>query len=88
MIDVLLNELKIASSDLANPATALKLGKIISARLITTGSIIRDAESVQVSIRVIETETSEIKVSLAEPMEKKLTTAQIATRSASCCSSR
>ena len=72
MLDALLNELKLSSSDLADPRTALKLGRLLSARLITTGSIIRDSESIQVSIRVVETETSDIPVALAEPMERKL----------------
>jgi len=80
MLDVLLNELKISSSDLADPRTALKLGRLLSARLIATGSIIRDVESVQVSMRVIETETSNVAVALAEPMDRKLGINKVADR--------
>lgn len=78
MIDALLNELKLSSSDLADKNTALKLGRLLSARLIATGSIIRDADSVQISIQVIETETSQVKVAIAEPLDRKLSQPQIA----------
>ena len=78
MLDALLNELKISSSDLADPRTALKLGRLLSAKLIATGSIIRDTQSVQVSMRVIETETSDVPVALAEPMDKNIPIGEVA----------
>lgn len=80
MLDVLLNELKLSTSDLVNPATQLKLGRILSARLIATGSIIRDRDSIQVSISVIETETTQIKVALAEIMDRTLSIDEVAQR--------
>lgn len=78
MLDAVLNELKLSTSDLANPSTQLKLGKILSARLIGTGSIIRDAESVQLSIQVIETETTDIAVALAEALDAKMPISKVA----------
>lgn len=80
MLDALLNELKLSTSDLVNPATQLKLGRILSARLIATGSIIRDRDSIQVSISVVETETTQIKVALAEIMDRTLSIDEIAQR--------
>lgn len=61
LIDKLLEELNLSASELANPETALKLGKIIGARFITTGTVTRLGKETQVSLRVIETETSLIK---------------------------
>ena len=78
MLDVLLNELKLSGADLTDPRTALKIGRLISARLIATGSIIRDSDNLQLSMRVIETETSDIAVALAELMERKLSITKVA----------
>jgi hypothetical protein len=69
ILNKLLEELKLSSSNLANPATALKIGKILSARLITTGSIVREGRNWQVSLRLIEPETSTIKAALTENLE-------------------
>jgi len=70
LIDKLLEELNLSSSDLTNPATALKLGKIIGARFITTGSITRLGKEMQVALRVIETETSAITCAFTEVGEQ------------------
>ncbi len=78
MLEAMLNELNISSSELADPATALRLGRLLSARLIATGSIIRDSESLQVSMRVIETETSDVAVALAETMDRKMSVSKVA----------
>jgi len=78
MLDAVLNELNISSSQLADPATALRLGRLLSARLIATGSIIRDSESLQVSMRVIETETSDVVVALAETMDRGMSLSKVA----------
>lgn len=80
MLEALLNELKLSTSDLVDPATQLKLGRILSARLIATGSIIRDRDSIQVSLSVVETETTQIKVALAEIMDRTLSIDEIAHR--------
>ncbi len=64
ILDKLLEELRLGSSDLADPSTALKVGKILSARLITTGSLIRFEDDLQINLRMVDTETSAIKISL------------------------
>lgn len=60
LMDRLLGELNIGTSELADPATALKLGKILAAKLIVTGSLIHQPQATAVSFRLIDTETSAI----------------------------
>lgn len=71
LLDKLLEELKLSSSDLADPALVLRVGRIAAARLIATGSINRYGKDVQVSIRLIETETTAVKVTVMESAEKE-----------------
>ncbi len=61
LLDKILAELKLSSSELADPDTALRLGKILSAGLIATGSITRYKKDYQISIRLTDTETTAIK---------------------------
>jgi len=60
LIERLLEELNLGSSDLANPETALKLGKILAAKLLGTGSLYYLPQGTLVSLRLIDTETSAI----------------------------
>ena len=60
LIERLLEELNLGSSDLANPETALKLGKVLAAKLIGTGSLFYLPKGTLLSLRLIDTETSAI----------------------------
>jgi class 3 adenylate cyclase/CHAT domain-containing protein/Tfp pilus assembly protein PilF len=60
ILDNLLQELKLGSSQLADQTTALKLGKLLGARFITTGSITRRANTSIAQLRLVETETTTI----------------------------
>jgi hypothetical protein len=60
LMDRLLEELNIGSSELADPATALKLGKVLAAKLMGTGSIYHLPSGSLLSLRLIDTETSAI----------------------------
>lgn len=71
LIDKLLEELNLTASELTNSETALKLGKIIGARFIATGTVTRLGKESQVSLRVIETETSLIKGAFVETMAQE-----------------
>lgn len=71
ILDKLLEELKISSSDLANPATTLKIGNILSARLIATGSIVEHSGNWQINLRIIETETTLIKAAITDSFDTK-----------------
>jgi class 3 adenylate cyclase/CHAT domain-containing protein/curli biogenesis system outer membrane secretion channel CsgG len=61
LLDKLLAELKLSTTDLADPSTALKIGRLLSARIIITGSIIAEKNASMIILRCIDTETSEIK---------------------------
>ncbi|MCI0424013.1 MAG: tetratricopeptide repeat protein, partial [Acidobacteria bacterium] len=73
ILDKLLAELKLGSSELADPDTALKVGKILAARLIATGSFMLagDQEST-VNLRLIDTETTDIVLPLSERQAGRL----------------
>lgn len=68
LLDKLLSELRLGSSELADPDTQLKLGRILAARLTAAGSV-RNAENQgQASMRLIDTETTGIALSVSEKM--------------------
>ena len=60
LVERVLEELNLGSSKLADPDTALKLGKLFAARLIGTGSLLNLPEGSVLSMRVVDTETSGI----------------------------
>ncbi|MCP4714724.1 MAG: CHAT domain-containing protein, partial [Deltaproteobacteria bacterium] len=66
ILDKLLAELKLSSTDLVNPDTAVRLGRIMAARIIATGSIMRFGADIQVSFRLTDTETTAMKGAIAE----------------------
>jgi class 3 adenylate cyclase/CHAT domain-containing protein/tetratricopeptide (TPR) repeat protein len=66
LLDKLLEELKLGTSRLADQATALSLGKILAARLILSGQVIYTSVQTQVVLRLIETETGEVKAAVNE----------------------
>ena len=66
LLDKLLEELKLSTTDLVDPQKALQVGKILAARLIATGSIMRYGKDIQASIRLTETETTSLKAAIAE----------------------
>jgi hypothetical protein len=68
-LDKLLAELRLGSSELADPASALRLGKILAARLIATGSLIRIGDTGQLSVHVSEAETTSQVASATEMIE-------------------
>ena len=60
LIERLLEELNLGSSGLANPETTLKLGRVLAAKLIATGSLFYLPQGTLLSLRLIDTETSAI----------------------------
>ncbi|RZB36022.1 MAG: hypothetical protein SRB2_02527 [Desulfobacteraceae bacterium Eth-SRB2] len=60
LMERLLEELNLGSSDLADPETALKLGKVLAAKVIGTGSLYYLPNGTLLSLRLIDTETSSI----------------------------
>ncbi len=78
LIERLLEELNLGSSDLADPETALKLGRILAAKLIGTGMIVHMPDKTLLSMRLIDTETSAVarvftrKMDPSAPLETEL----------------
>lgn len=78
LIEQLLSELNLGSSDLADPATALKLGRILAAKLIGTGTLMHLSDSTMISLRLIDTETSAVartinrRIALNQSMDNEL----------------
>lgn len=69
LLESLLKELKLSTTELADPATALRIGRILSARLISTGSLIKTENQWTVILRFINTETTVIEASIASSIE-------------------
>ncbi len=78
ILDRLLAELNLGSSELADPETALRLGKILAARLIGTGSLLHMPGGSLLSLRLVDTETSAIpqvttrQIDMQASLEKEL----------------
>jgi hypothetical protein len=57
----LLEELKLGTSVLADPASSLKLGRLLSAQIIIFGSIIPDDSEQTIILKCIDTETTQVR---------------------------
>lgn len=67
LLDKVLQELKLSASDLSDPDTRLKVGRILAARLIGTGNVVfMGKDKYVVNLQLIDTETTEIKVNVSE----------------------
>jgi class 3 adenylate cyclase/tetratricopeptide (TPR) repeat protein len=66
VLDKLVEELKLGTSKLADQNTSLSLGKILAARLMVSGHMIFSGPQVQISMRLIETETGQISAAIAK----------------------
>lgn len=59
-LDAILEEQKISQSKLVDQSTAIKLGRLVGAQAIITGSIIESRTGLEIVARLIDTETSDI----------------------------
>lgn len=59
-LDVILQEQKLSRTKLIDRKTALKLGRLIAAQSVLTGSIIQTRNGIEIVVRLVDTETSEI----------------------------
>ncbi len=62
LLDKLLAELNLGSSELADPNTSLKLGRILAARLLASGILVNQSRNSFLSLRMIDSETSAIPI--------------------------
>ncbi len=60
LLEKLLDELNLGSSELADPDTALRLGKVLAAKLIGTGSLYYLPDGTLFNMRLIDTETTAV----------------------------
>ena len=68
IIDKLLAELKLGSSELADPATRLKLGRVLAASVIGTGGFYPAGGQAELQLRLIDTETTDIRATMSEKL--------------------
>jgi len=72
VLDQLLEELNLGSSELADPEVQLQLGKVMSARLLAVGTLFPRPRKGLSFLRLIETETTRIVTSLKHPLPATL----------------
>ncbi len=78
MLEAMVGELNLGSSDLADPQTALKLGKLFAAKIIVTGTVHYLPRETLLSLRLLDTETSKVvkvmtrQVSAGDGLEREL----------------
>ncbi|MDU0459756.1 MAG: CHAT domain-containing protein [Geobacteraceae bacterium] len=79
LLNKILTELRLSATALTDPATSIKLGKILSARFMASGSLSTDAGKSALLLKFIDTETSEVrKVLTVEASGKAIDNATIA----------
>jgi len=67
LLDQVMRELRLSMSDLSDPDTRLKLGRILVARLLGTGNVVFTGQNKYlVNLQMIDNETTEIKVNVSE----------------------
>jgi len=59
-LDLILQEQKLSQTELIDKSTALRMGKLVAAESIVTGSITETKTGIEIVARLIDTETSEI----------------------------
>ena len=80
VLDKVLQELKLGSSDLTHPKTRTKLGKITAAHVLATGSFHNDHKGSVATMRLVETETTNIFLSLRYKTSKNLNPSTLASQ--------
>lgn len=60
LLDKVLAEVKLGSSELADQDTQIKLGKLLAARLMVSGTLSSQGKAVNANVRAIDTETTQL----------------------------
>lgn len=69
MLDQLLQELNLGASDLADPNTQLRLGKVLSAQLLGFVEFAQNAGDTTMYLRLVDTETTQIDTQISKDLE-------------------
>lgn len=80
LMELALEELDLGSGPLVDPAHKLRLRRLLSARVLADGSVYRDAGSLQVTIHLIETETTAHRGTISELFPQGSSVGQIGKR--------
>jgi tetratricopeptide (TPR) repeat protein len=64
IMDKILAELQLSASALIDPHVAVRVGRILAARLLATGTLTRRGTEAQLSLRVVETETTRLRAAV------------------------
>ncbi|MBF0439357.1 MAG: tetratricopeptide repeat protein [Magnetococcales bacterium] len=80
ILDNVLEELKLGSSELANPKTSTQLGKVTAAHVLSTGSFYDAEKGSTATLRLVETETTNIFLALTEKTPSRIDPSQLATQ--------
>jgi class 3 adenylate cyclase/tetratricopeptide (TPR) repeat protein len=80
ILDKLLGELKLGTSDLSERSTALNVGRILAARFIVSGHVVYAGPLTRVSVRLIETETGQITATVNESFGSAVPASEVAGR--------
>jgi hypothetical protein len=70
ILDKLLQELKLSTTKLVDQETSLKVGRILAARMIGTGSIVQMGSKSMLTLKFIETETTRVIVAFSKGIEQ------------------
>ena len=68
LLDKLLAELNLGSSELADPNTSLRLGRVLAAKLLASGMLIYQPRNAFLTLRLIDSETSAIPIVYSKPV--------------------
>jgi hypothetical protein len=83
LLEKVLAEMKLHAAELVEPQTAVHTGRILAARLLLTGTLTRSGTEGQLSLRVVETESTRLKAIVTEifplPVEMDKVVAQLST---------
>lgn len=78
LMDSLMAELKLGTSNIIDTQTALSLGRVVAARLILFGRMVHNGPNTQVTLRCIETETGRVAAIVNTTFEQQATPADMA----------
>ena len=70
ILDKLLQELKLSTTQLVDQETSLKVGRILAARMIGTGSIVQMGSKSMLTLKFIETETTRVIIAFSKGIEQ------------------
>jgi hypothetical protein len=79
LLDKVLAEIKLGSSELADADTQIRLGKVLASRLMVSGVLTSQGSAVGVTVRAIDTETTQLAMVRSEGGTPAFNPAQLAT---------